>query len=121
MSAGALRCAATLALALSAGSAERARGGQQQAAPTNCGAVIAVPLAPCASGSWRWTIGESYNGNGPTVHWLELGDASGWLNSSGWCDSVLKMMDFVLKTMDFVLKTMDLILKKGRCLRSHTP
>ena len=52
--------------------------------PKNCGAVIEEKLAPCESRTWRWTIRSSYNGNGPTIHWLEFGDASGWMNGSAW-------------------------------------
>ena len=54
------------------------------AAPKNCGAVREFALTPCSSQTWRWSISESYNGNGPTVHWLEFGGVSGWLNSTGW-------------------------------------
>ena len=50
----------------------------------NCGAVVESKLAPCSSRTWRWTISESYNSNGPTVHWLQFGNASGWMNSSAW-------------------------------------
>ena len=48
----------------------------------NCGAVREFRLASCNSQTWRWTISESYNGNGPTVHWLEFGNSTGWIDSA---------------------------------------
>ena len=53
-------------------------------APSNCGAVIQTALASCSSQTWRWVINTSYNSNGPTIHWMQFGNASGWMHTSGW-------------------------------------
>jgi hypothetical protein len=50
---------------------------------TNCGAVMEVALGQtCSSQTWRWSISESYNGNGPTVHWLQFGTDAYWINGT---------------------------------------
>ena len=51
----------------------------------NCGAVLefAVPSS-CSSETWRWRIESSYNSDGPTIHWIQFGDASGWVRDNNW-------------------------------------
>eukprot|EP01050_Picozoa_sp_SAG11_P001048 SAG11_NODE_42_length_20827_cov_9.289801_9_plen_452_part_00 len=80
---------ASMCSALSASISDDLDAIKSQAEPDsvkNCGAVREFALASttCSSQSWRWSISASYNGNGPTVHWLQLGDASGWMSSAGW-------------------------------------
>ena len=70
---------ALLAATCVGSSVNRPRAGLQ-----NCGAVREFALQPCSSRGWRWSIGASYNTNGPTIHWLQFGDGAGWMNSRTW-------------------------------------
>lgn len=57
----------------------------------DCGAVIEFDLsANCSSSGWRWQIGSSYDGTGPTIHWLQFGGVGGWIApDQSWAVSAL--------------------------------